>query len=101
MVFGALAALQVGLPTAAVLAVVAFFALFHGFAHGQEVPAAGTILAYLAGFTLATAVLHVAGTAALARVAPQARARRRHRGAGPRRGIARWDRLSVRTSSGR
>ena len=45
VVLGALAALRFGLPTAAILAIVAFFAVFHGFAHGQGAPAGGAILA--------------------------------------------------------
>lgn len=71
VVLGALAALRFGLPMAAILAVVAFFAVFHGFAHGQEAPVGGAILAYIAGFTVATALLHAAGVG-LARVAPNA-----------------------------
>jgi urease accessory protein len=71
VVFGALAALRFGLPTAAILAVVTFFAVFHGFAHGQEAPAGGAILAYIAGFTVATALLHAVGVG-IARVSPSA-----------------------------
>ena len=71
VVLGALAALRFGLPTAAILAIVAFFAVFHGFAHGQEAPAGGAVLTYIAGFTVATALLHAAGVG-LARVAPNA-----------------------------
>jgi urease accessory protein len=41
------------------LAVIAAFATFHGYAHAAE--AAGGILAYLAGFLLATGGLHLAG----------------------------------------
>ncbi len=38
---------------------VALFALFHGHAHGAE--AVGNIVAYMAGFAIVTAALHVAG----------------------------------------
>ena len=42
-------------------AVAGWFALFHGFAHGAEMPADATALGYTLGFTLATAGLHCAG----------------------------------------
>ncbi|MBD9525897.1 HupE/UreJ family protein [Paracoccus sp. PAR01] len=42
------------------LPVVALFGLFHGHAHGAEGPATG-MLAYAAGFALATGGLHLAG----------------------------------------
>lgn len=45
--------------TAASLAVIAAFALAHGHAHATE--ATGQALAYLAGFLIATAGLHLAG----------------------------------------
>lgn len=40
---------------------VALFALFHGHAHGLEMPEAGAPLAYAAGFLLATLSLHLVG----------------------------------------
>jgi len=43
------------------LALVAAFALFHGVAHGTELPAAAGALPYAAGFILATALLHALG----------------------------------------
>ena len=42
---------------------VSVFALFHGFAHGLEMPQAGAPLAYASGFLLATACLHLIGIA--------------------------------------
>ena len=45
--------------TAASLAAIAAFALAHGHAHATE--ASGQVLAYLAGFLIATAGLHLAG----------------------------------------
>lgn len=42
-------------------AIVGFFAIFHGYAHGAESPLAGDLLAYSAGFSLATALLHGLG----------------------------------------
>lgn len=40
------------------MAVVALFAVFHGYAHGAELPAGASIATYMAGFTLSTAALH-------------------------------------------
>jgi urease accessory protein len=40
---------------------VAAAALFHGLAHGGEVPDAASPVLYVAGFLAATATLHVAG----------------------------------------
>ncbi|MFN7191714.1 MAG: HupE/UreJ family protein, partial [Rhodospirillales bacterium] len=59
--FGAAIALRHKLPTAAAAALVGFFALFHGFAHGAELPAAAGAAGYAAGFLAASAMLHVAG----------------------------------------
>ncbi|WP_435103332.1 HupE/UreJ family protein [Arhodomonas sp. AD133] len=61
VVLGALIAAQVALPVAAAMAVVGFFAVFHGHAHGAEMPATASGLAYGAGFMGATALLHAAG----------------------------------------
>ncbi|HMA52269.1 MAG TPA: HupE/UreJ family protein [Magnetospirillaceae bacterium] len=43
--------------------IVGLFALFHGYAHGRELPSAADPLGYAAGFVLATGSLHVAGIA--------------------------------------
>ena len=42
-------------------AVVAGFAVFHGHAHGAEMPAANSLAPYAGGFVLATLLLHLAG----------------------------------------
>jgi urease accessory protein len=63
VVLGVLVAARVTVPTAAGMAIVAAFALFHGFAHGLEMPAAASGLLYFAGFALATAALHAVGLA--------------------------------------
>jgi len=39
----------------------AFFAMFHGHAHGAELPAAANAVAYGVGFVLATGLLHLCG----------------------------------------
>lgn len=51
------------LPAVAAAALVGGFALFHGHAHGAEMPAAAASLAYAAGFLAATAGLIGAGIA--------------------------------------
>jgi len=49
------------LHSALIAALVASFALFHGFAHGVEMPQAAEPLNYALGFLLATALLHAIG----------------------------------------
>jgi urease accessory protein len=58
---GVLVALQVRLPLAAALAIVAVFALFHGHAHGAELAPGANAVAYSVGFVVATGLLHAAG----------------------------------------
>lgn len=41
--------------------IVAFFAFFHGFAHGQEISTSASLISYTVGFMLATLLLHGAG----------------------------------------
>lgn len=48
-------------PVAVAAAIVAAFALFHGYAHGTELPVAADPVGYSAGFVLCTGLLHVAG----------------------------------------
>jgi urease accessory protein len=43
--------------------VVGAFAIFHGHAHGTELPAAADPFAYAAGFVISTGLLHAAGIA--------------------------------------
>jgi urease accessory protein len=49
------------LPIAAVL--VGVFAIFHGYAHGAELPPGADAVAYSAGFVVATGFLHLTGIA--------------------------------------
>jgi urease accessory protein len=58
---GALVALNVKVPAAAGMAIVAAFALAHGHAHGSEMPATASALAYGVGFIAATTILHGVG----------------------------------------
>jgi urease accessory protein len=57
---GLMVAMAVRMETGACAAVVGIFALFHGYAHGGELGAAGA-LPFSAGFVVATALLHIAG----------------------------------------
>lgn len=57
---GLLVAMTVRMETVACAAVVGVFALFHGYAHGGELGAAGA-LPFSTGFVIATALLHAAG----------------------------------------
>lgn len=56
-----LGAVRASVPLAC--AVVGLFALFHGYAHGVELPSAADPIGYSLGFVLATGSLHVAGIA--------------------------------------
>ncbi|MFN2474616.1 MAG: HupE/UreJ family protein [Sphingomicrobium sp.] len=48
-------------PVSAAVLLVAVFALFHGYAHGRELPRAADPVYYSMGFMLATGLLHIAG----------------------------------------
>jgi urease accessory protein len=62
VVIGLFAAVALKVPTSLAMAMVGFFAFFHGHAHGGEIGEAGAY-AYGAGFALATALFHAAGVA--------------------------------------
>jgi urease accessory protein len=61
IILGAVIAVGHRMPLALAVGLVGLFALFHGHAHGTELPAAASALAYGAGFAAATLLLHVAG----------------------------------------
>jgi len=63
VVLGLLVAFEVHLPLAPASMVVGGFALFHGYAHGVEMPEMAQSAAYAAGFLGATLVLHALGVA--------------------------------------
>jgi urease accessory protein len=63
VVLGAIVALKVRTPLAVAMGVVGAFAVFHGHAHGTEMPPDALGAAYAAGFLLATALLHAGGIA--------------------------------------
>lgn len=63
VILGLVVAFQVQWPVAAAMALVGVFAIFHGHAHGEEMPMAVSGLQYAAGFMIATGLLHLAGIA--------------------------------------
>src|SRR5262245_12129267 len=64
LVLGAVVALRIGMPAWVAGLTVAIFAVFHGVAHGAEMPSTMLGLAYGAGFVAATALLHAIGIGA-------------------------------------
>jgi urease accessory protein len=61
IVLGLAVALRWKAPVTAAMALVGLFALFHGHAHGAEMPVDAAGFEYGLGFILATALLHGAG----------------------------------------
>ena len=61
IVLGAMVLLEVRPPLWLAAAIVAFFAIFHGHAHGRELPPGTSALLYSLGFVVATGLLHAAG----------------------------------------
>jgi urease accessory protein len=61
ILLGAMVALQGRPPLALAALLVAFFAVFHGHAHGTELPAGQSGLLYSVGFVVATGLLHAVG----------------------------------------
>jgi len=61
LVLGAAVAMRLRPPFVAAAAVVAVFAVFHGHAHGVELPSSANPLSYGVGFVVATGLLHLCG----------------------------------------
>ena len=61
LVIGGLIAFGTRLPVGLAMGLAGLFALFHGHAHGTELPGFAHPAAYGAGFVIATALLHLAG----------------------------------------
>lgn len=61
LVLGLLVAARVRLPVSVSALFVAGFAVFHGYAHGVEMPPATSMIGFAAGFGLATIALHAIG----------------------------------------
>ncbi len=64
IVIGAAAAWGKPMPVAAAMSLVGAFAVFHGHAHGAEMPANAAGFEYAVGFMVATALLHLSGIGA-------------------------------------
>jgi urease accessory protein len=61
ILLGAAVMLEVRPPLAVAAVLVGFFAIFHGHAHGTELPPGESGLLYSIGFVVATGCLHAAG----------------------------------------
>jgi urease accessory protein len=61
IVLGAIIAFGLRAPIVVAMAAVGFFAIFHGHAHGSEMPLDASGFEYGIGFMLATAALHAVG----------------------------------------
>lgn len=61
IVLGLVVALRVRAPFVLAAMLVAVFAVFHGYAHGRELPEAANPVAYGVGFVVATGLLHLTG----------------------------------------
>jgi urease accessory protein len=61
LVLGACIGLSIRAPVWVAALIVGTFAVFHGYAHGTELPSAADPVGYSVGFVLATGLLHVLG----------------------------------------
>jgi urease accessory protein len=61
VVLGIMVALGARPPLWSAAIIVGAFAIFHGHAHGTELPAAADAVAYAAGFVIGTGLLHLIG----------------------------------------
>jgi urease accessory protein len=61
LVLGVCIMLSLKAPVWTASIIVATFAVFHGYAHGRELPSAADPIGYSVGFVLATGLLHVLG----------------------------------------
>jgi len=61
LILGLCICLAIQAPVWIARAIVAIFAVFHGYAHGVELPSAADPVGYSVGFVLATGLLHVLG----------------------------------------
>jgi urease accessory protein len=64
VLLGVAVAAAVRAPAAVGAVVIGAFAVLHGYAHGAELPAGASATGYMAGFALATALLHSIGLTA-------------------------------------
>jgi urease accessory protein len=63
IVLGLMVALAARPPLWVAAVLVGVFAIFHGYAHGKELPDGANAVAFSAGFVIATGLLHITGIA--------------------------------------
>jgi urease accessory protein len=61
IILGLMVALAARPPLWIAALLVGLFAIFHGFAHGRELPDGANAVAFAAGFVIATGLLHLTG----------------------------------------
>ena len=61
LVLGLVVAFAFRAPVWLAVTLVGVFAIFHGYAHGEELPRADSAIAYGIGFVVSTGLLHLAG----------------------------------------
>ena len=61
VILGLFIAAERKIPTLMVMIGVGFFAIFHGYAHGSEMPDTAEPFLYALGFLVGTALIHIAG----------------------------------------
>jgi len=61
VLLGLMVVFAIRLPINLSMVLVGLFAVFHGYAHGLEIPQASSAILYGSGFVLATALLHLIG----------------------------------------
>jgi urease accessory protein len=61
IVLGLMVALAARPPLWVAVLLVGAFAVFHGYAHGRELPDGANAVAFAAGFVIATGLLHLTG----------------------------------------
>ena len=63
VILGALILGKVRMPLWSAAVIIGVFAIFHGYAHGIELPTAANPVSFAVGFVVATGLLHLAGIA--------------------------------------
>lgn len=63
VVLGVMVAFAIRPPLWVAAVLVGFFSIFHGYAHGAELPEAANAVTYAVGFVVATGMLHLGGIA--------------------------------------
>src|SRR3954454_9168456 len=63
IILGALVAFGARAPLWSATCLVGALAIFHGYAHGRELPGGASAVAFSAGFVIATGTLHLSGIA--------------------------------------